>query len=42
MSSHRGYRTHRRQVERRLTHTVDIPVPAEGGLGKCLDDMIGW
>ena len=42
MSSHRGHRTHRRQVERRLTYTVDIPVPAEGGLGKRLDDMIVW
>ncbi len=42
MSSHRGHQTHRRQVERRLTHTVDIPVPAAGGLGKRLDDMIGW
>ena len=42
MSSHRGHQIHRRQVERRLTYTVDIPVPAEGGLGRRLDDMIRW
>ncbi len=42
MPSHRSHQTHRRQVGRRLTHTVDIPVPSEGGLGKRLDDMIGW
>ena len=42
MSSHRGHQIHRRQVERRLTYTVDIPVQAEGGLGKRLDDMIAW
>ena len=42
MSSHRGHQTYRRQVERRLTYTVDIPAPAEGGLGQRLDDMIAW
>ncbi|MDP6350867.1 MAG: hypothetical protein QF926_08245 [Alphaproteobacteria bacterium] len=42
MASHHSYQVHRRQIEHWLTYIVDFSVPAEGGLGKRLDDMIEW